>query len=83
VNTRSPRLLLPFLAAVYLGLLAPLVVVIAMSFGPSAAFEFPPRSVTPPLVRSVFRQPGVCHRLLPGEPGGRPVGGGTGDSARH
>ena len=46
MSARSPRLLLPFVAAVYLGLLAPLVVVIAVSFGPSAAFEFPPRGVT-------------------------------------
>ena len=43
---RVPRLLLPFVVGAYLGLLAPLVVVIAVSFGPSAAFEFPPRSLT-------------------------------------
>ncbi len=29
-----PRLLLPFVALVYIGLLAPLVVVVAVSFGP-------------------------------------------------
>jgi putative spermidine/putrescine transport system permease protein len=43
---RAPRLLLPFVAVVYLSLLAPLVVVIAVSFGPSPTFEFPPRGVT-------------------------------------
>jgi putative spermidine/putrescine transport system permease protein len=39
-------MLLPFVAAAYLALLAPLVVVIAVSFGPSAVFEFPPRGLT-------------------------------------
>ena len=46
MSAQSPRLLLPFVLATYLGLLAPLVVVIAVSFGPSAAFEFPPHGVT-------------------------------------
>jgi len=46
VSARSPRLLFPFVATAYVGLLAPLVVVIAVSFGPSAAFEFPPRGFT-------------------------------------
>jgi putative spermidine/putrescine transport system permease protein len=46
MSTRSPRLLLPFVVAAYLALLAPLVVVIAVSFGPSAVFEFPPRGLT-------------------------------------
>jgi putative spermidine/putrescine transport system permease protein len=46
MSTRAPRSLMPFVVVTYLGLLAPLVVVIAVSFGPSAAFEFPPRGVT-------------------------------------
>ncbi len=46
MSTRSPRPLLPFVVAAYVGLLAPLVVVIAVSFGPSAVFEFPPRGLT-------------------------------------
>jgi putative spermidine/putrescine transport system permease protein len=46
VSARAPRPLLPFVVAAYLGLLAPLVVVVAVSFGPSAAFEFPPRALT-------------------------------------
>lgn len=37
---------LPFVVLVYIGLLAPLVVVVAVSFGPSAAFEFPPTGLT-------------------------------------
>jgi ABC-type spermidine/putrescine transport system permease subunit II len=41
-----PRLLLPIVALVYIGLLAPLVVVVAVSFGPSAAFAFPPTGLT-------------------------------------
>jgi len=46
MNARGSRLLLPFVVITYLGLLAPLVVVVAVSFGTSAAFEFPPRSLT-------------------------------------
>jgi ABC-type spermidine/putrescine transport system permease subunit II len=46
VSERSPRLLLPLVVLVYIGLLAPLVVVVAVSFGPSAAFEFPPSGFT-------------------------------------
>jgi len=38
VSARAPRLLLPFVVVAYIGLLAPLVVVVAVSFGPSAAF---------------------------------------------
>jgi putative spermidine/putrescine transport system permease protein len=56
---------MPLVGLVYLGLLAPLVVVIAVSFGPSAAFDFPPTGVTlrwfeaffdsKPFVTSFFR----------------------------
>jgi putative spermidine/putrescine transport system permease protein len=46
MSGRAPRLLLPFVVAVYLGLLAPLVVVIAISFGPSPTFAFPPTGFT-------------------------------------
>jgi len=46
VSARAPRPLLPFVVGAYVGLLAPLVVVVAVSFGPSVAFEFPPRGVT-------------------------------------
>ena len=46
MNRGTPRLLLPFVGLVYIGLLAPLVVVIAVSFGPSVAFEFPPSGLT-------------------------------------
>jgi ABC-type spermidine/putrescine transport system permease subunit II len=46
VSAHSPRLLLPVVVLVYIGLLAPLVVVVAVSFGPSAAFEFPPSGFT-------------------------------------
>ncbi len=46
MSGHSPRLLLPVVVLVYIGLLAPLVVVVAVSFGPSAAFEFPPSGFT-------------------------------------
>src|SRR5438132_7902889 len=58
-------MLLPFVVLVYVGLLAPLVVVVAVSFGPSATFEFPPTGLTlhwfeaffssQPLVTAFFR----------------------------
>jgi putative spermidine/putrescine transport system permease protein len=59
VSAQSLRLLLPFVAAAYLGLLAPLVVVIAVSFGPSAAFEFPPRGVTLHWFEAFFASPAI------------------------
>ena len=43
---RAPRFLWPFAIAVYALLLAPLVVVIAVSFGSSATFDFPPRGLS-------------------------------------
>ena len=46
MNRAVPRPLIPFVVLVYVGLLAPLVVVVAVSFGPSAAFEFPPSGFT-------------------------------------
>jgi ABC-type spermidine/putrescine transport system permease subunit II len=57
VSAQSPRLLLPFVVAAYLGLLAPLVVVVAVSFGPSTAFEFPPRGVTLHWFEAFFASP--------------------------
>src|SRR6202011_2533998 len=54
MSARPARLLLPFVFAVYIGLLAPLVVVVAVSFGPSAAFEFPPRGLTLHLCEAFF-----------------------------
>ena len=46
MSGRPRWVLLPFVVAVYAGLLAPLVVVVAVSFGPSATFEFPPSGFT-------------------------------------
>ena len=43
---RAPWLILPVVGAVYIGLLAPLAVVVGVSFGPSAAFAFPPTGFT-------------------------------------
>jgi putative spermidine/putrescine transport system permease protein len=64
VNSRASGLL-PIVIVLYVGLLAPLVVVVAVSFGPSAAFEFPPAGLTlrwfaaffasPPFVSSFFK----------------------------
>jgi ABC-type spermidine/putrescine transport system permease subunit II len=46
MSGRASWLLAPFVALVYVGLLAPLVVVIAVSLGPSPNFEFPPSGLT-------------------------------------
>ena len=46
MSRRSPRLLWPFAIAVYVLLLAPLVVVAAVSFGPTATFDFPPKGLS-------------------------------------
>ena len=43
---RSPRFLWPFAIAVYALLLAPLVVVIAVSFGSTSTFDFPPKGLS-------------------------------------
>src|SRR5262249_35898705 len=57
MSARPRRLRLPFVIAAYLALLAPLVVVIAVSFGPSAVFEFPPRGVTLYWFEAFFASP--------------------------
>jgi putative spermidine/putrescine transport system permease protein len=65
MSGRASWLLAPFVVAVYVGLLAPLIVVIAVSLGPSPNFEFPPSGLTlrwfaaffasEPFVTSLFR----------------------------
>jgi putative spermidine/putrescine transport system permease protein len=46
MSGRASWLLAPFVVVVYAGLLAPLLVVIAVSLGPSPNFEFPPSGIT-------------------------------------
>ena len=46
MTRRAPLWLIPFVGLVYIGLLAPLVVVVAISFGPSPTFAFPPTGLT-------------------------------------
>ena len=65
MSGRASWFLAPFVVLVYVGLLAPLVVVIAVSLGPSPNFEFPPSGFTlhwfaaffasEPFVSSLFR----------------------------
>ena len=43
---RPPRFLWPFVAVVYVLLLAPLVVVITVSFGSTSTFDFPPKGLS-------------------------------------
>jgi len=51
---RAPRFLWPFAIAVYALLLAPLVVVIAVSFGSTATFDFPPKGLSLRWYRAFF-----------------------------
>jgi putative spermidine/putrescine transport system permease protein len=51
---RTPRSLWPFVFVVYLLLLAPLVVVAAVSFGPTSTFDFPPRGLSLRWYRAFF-----------------------------
>jgi ABC-type spermidine/putrescine transport system permease subunit II len=46
MNGQMPILLKPFVALTYVLLLAPLVIVVAVSFGPSPNFDFPPTGLT-------------------------------------
>jgi len=54
VPGRAPRFLWPFAIAVYALLLAPLVVVIAVSFGSSSTFDFPPKGLSLRWYRAFF-----------------------------
>jgi putative spermidine/putrescine transport system permease protein len=54
MTRRSPRFLWPFAIAVYALLLAPLVVVIAVSFGSTATFDFPPKGLSLRWYRAFF-----------------------------
>ena len=54
MNGRSPRFLWPFVIAVYVLLLAPLVVVITVSFGSTSTFDFPPRGLSLRWYRAFF-----------------------------
>jgi putative spermidine/putrescine transport system permease protein len=64
VSGRAPRVLLPFVILVYAGLLAPLVVVIAVSFETSAAFEFPPTSLTLHWFEAFFNSKSFVHSFF-------------------
>jgi putative spermidine/putrescine transport system permease protein len=76
MSGRAPWLLQPFILLVYIGLLAPLVVVVAVSFGPSPNFAFPPSGFTlhwfaeffasPAFVTSFFRVSLVVGLLAAG-----------------
>jgi len=46
MNRQMPALLKPFVVLTYVLLLTPLVIVIAVSFGASPNFDFPPTALT-------------------------------------
>src|SRR5262249_47453335 len=54
VNRNPPRFLWPLVVVVYVLLLAPLVVVIAVSFGSTATFDFPPVGLSLRWYRAFF-----------------------------
>ena len=64
MSGRAPWVLLPFVILVYVGLLAPLVVVIAVSFGTSAAFEFPPTRLTLHWFEAFFNSKSFVHSFF-------------------
>jgi putative spermidine/putrescine transport system permease protein len=51
---RAPRVLSPFVVLVYALLLAPLVVVIVVSFGSTSTFDFPPKGLSLRWYRAFF-----------------------------
>ena len=72
MNRQMPALLKPFVALTYVLLLAPLAIVIAVSFGPSPNFDFPPSGLTLNWYRAFFANARVRARVFPGQPGARP-----------
>jgi putative spermidine/putrescine transport system permease protein len=57
MNHQSPPFLTPFVIVTYLLLLAPLVIVIAVSFGPSPNYQFPPTGFSLKWYRAFFSNP--------------------------
>jgi putative spermidine/putrescine transport system permease protein len=64
MSGRPPRYLWPFVGAVYLLLLAPLVVVIAVSFGPTPTFDFPPAGLSLRWYRAFFASQTFVHSFF-------------------
>src|SRR3954453_17070082 len=54
MNRQMPALLKPFVALTYVLLLTPLVIVVAVSFGASPNFDFPPPEVALKWYRAFF-----------------------------
>jgi len=54
MTSRPPRFLWPFVVVVYTLLLAPLVVVVTVSFGSTPTFDFPPKGLTLHWYRAFF-----------------------------
>src|SRR5206468_8179918 len=54
VNRQMPALLKPFVALTYVLLLTPLAIVVAVSFGASPNFDFPPTDLTLKWYRAFF-----------------------------
>lgn len=54
MNRQTPALLKAFVALTYVLLLAPLAIVVAVSFGPSPSFDFPPTALSLKWYRAFF-----------------------------
>lgn len=57
MRPNRPRMLVPFVVLVYAALLAPLVVVVAVSFNSAATFDFPPKGLSLRWYFAFFRDP--------------------------
>ena len=64
MNGRTPWFLVPTAVIVYALLLAPLVVVVAVSFGPSATFDFPPKGLSLRWYRAFFASEMFVHAFF-------------------
>ncbi|MGH7070067.1 MAG: ABC transporter permease [Acetobacteraceae bacterium] len=64
MSHRSPPLLAPFVIVTYVLLLAPLVIVIAVSFGPSPNYQFPPSGFSLKWYRAFFTNTQFVHAFF-------------------
>ena len=57
MNRQMPALLMPFVVLTYILLLAPLAIIVVVSFGTSPTFEFPPKQLSLKWYETFFRNP--------------------------
>ena len=77
MNRQMPILLKPFVALTYVLLLAPLVIVVAVSFGASPNYEFPPTQLSLKWYWAFFDNPEFVRAFFNGQSRARALGGGA------